>query len=1056
MILRTGSIISRVNAPWDNQKLIEKFSWLDKNTLTIIEAKMGYGKTINLANFLKDKYDENSYWYRIKRDNVTEFEFWRKLIKILNFKSDVDMEKINQLLGRLEERELEAEDFLEEFCQSIYDVVVDDTFWIIDDFHKLSLNSGFINALQLFIEMIPAQLHLVIISRRAIDLPKLAYWQITGIAMKIEEGLFNLDISQVEDFLINYYRLNLTYKEIKKIYKLTEGWMIILDLAARRLKDGLKLDKLLSDEGDFGLIFDYFNYEVLTPLTNDKLFLTEFLFKTSILSNFSIKFCNDFLNINNSQEIINELLEQGVFIFKVNNDIYKYHNIFKRFLKVKASQIYDLDLLKQRAKKIYLQNDRDIDFVDYILDNGSKEEIIEMIINRGESWLEEGDLSLLERSLATLSKSTILSTPELLIYQGDLYQSKEYFEKAIEKYLQAEEILTGIYNKNLVKLLFKIAKIYAFFTSNKLATYLDKLREFQNDFSKLEARELLELELVDMLVKGNIVQLKSKLDQFEIDEGKCKELKAYIYLFEGKASKAETLFKELEDQGKSLNEYLLFYTITLPVTYNLLEGNLCATLEYIWHHLKTECKIVKEFLNYYLANTLELFRVYDTNALKSKYSSFIDSLTTRKIDFSWYKAEGIIKLMIWEAFYGDCHKGIDYCLKTLEDSRYNKYKILEIILFRVLGINYYFSNQFEQADKYLSIAKKHLMKMNNKLYLASTYLILAKVNRELGNNQKFYRYLEEGIKISKEHGFDNIFIKSSLGGFRDPNRLIPILLEAKEANIEKEYVEGLLSKIKLSEYNRAPGYSLRIKTLGGLKLYRGRTKVKDSDWKRKKSKEILKLFLINYGSLLPREKICNILWPNKDQQSAIHSFNVALSSLNKILEPDRGSRADSYFIIKKGHAYGLANTFAYYYDVEVFEGFIERGKDSEDKSISMNYFKEAIKLYNDDFLMGDLYNEFVTRERERLQQLFLEAANELMRYYYQEENYKSAISLANKILSIDAYFENAYLYKMKSYHQAGRREFSIKTYRKCKEILKDELNIEPNQKIKNYYKLLII
>jgi len=1056
MILRTESVISKVKASWKNQKLIEKFSWLDKNTLTVIEAKMGYGKTINLANFLEDEYYDRVYWYKLKKSNITELDFWNKLTKILTLEDKSIKEEMDQIVSKLGQEEIEIEDFLEEFCQKIYDILVEDTFWIIDNFDKFSLNVDFLNSFQFFIDLIPSQLHIVIISRGSINIHKFAYWQITGMAMKIEQDLFTLDINQVEDFLINYYQLTLTYEDLERIYNLTEGWIILLDLIANRLTKGFKLDRLLNDGNSFGLIFDYFNYEILNNLTNQEMILKEFLFKTSVLGDFSIEFCNDFLNINNSRALIDKLIKQGVFIFKIDDDVYKYHNLFKSFLISKAKLIYDLKLLKQRAKKIYLQKGNDIDLVDYILENGSKEEIVDMVLNQGQGWLQRGDLSLLERVLSNLSAATIASNAELLTYHGDVYQQKEHFDRAIENYLQAEEILSGTKNKYLIKILFKIAKLYAFFTSNKLPVYLDKLRNFKEEFSKLEVREFLELELVNKLLSGDIHGLNYIIEEAEIDESVYKELKAYIYLFEAKADKAEELFKELESQDKSLSDYLLFYSITLPITYNLLEGNLCTALEYIWSHLKTDCKIVKEFLNYYLTNTLELFGVYDDKSLKAEYDNFIESLSARKIDFSWYKAEAIIKLMVWEAFYGDCDKGIDYCSKALNDLNYNKYSILKGILFRVLGINYYFANKLEAADKYLGIARKELMGLDNKMYLSSTALILAKVNRELGNDKKFYRYLEEGIKLSKENGFDNIFIKSSLGGFRDPNRLIPILLEAKKAKVEEDYVDGLLSKIKLSEYTRAPGYSLRIKTLGGLEIYRGKTKIEDSYWKRKKSKEILKLFLINYGSLLPREKVCNILWPNKDKESAIHSFNVALNSLNKILEPNRGSREDSYFIIKKGHSYGLANTFAYYYDIEVFERFIERGKNSDDELISMNYFKEAIRLYKDDFLIEDLYNEFIIRERERLQQLFLEAANQLMKYYYRQGDYKSTISLANKMLSIDPYFESAYLYKMKGYHQIGRREFSIKTYRKCKEILNEELNIDPNEKIKNYYKHLLI
>lgn len=172
--------------------------------------------------------------------------------------------------------------------------------------------------------------------------------------------------------------------------------------------------------------------------------------------------------------------------------------------------------------------------------------------------------------------------------------------------------------------------------------------------------------------------------------------------------------------------------------------------------------------------------------------------------------------------------------------------------------------------------------------------------------------------------------------------------------------------------------------------------------------------MVNYDELIPRERICSLLWPDKEIDKAKRSFNVALNNLNQILEPNRESGAEPYFIVRHNLSYGLNRRISYSYDVADFEEAIKRGDRTKDGVVKMNYYQQAVELYQDDFLVHDLYKSWINIERERLIRLFLDTANNLIEYYFKQGEYEESIQLADRILAIDKYFEQAYLYKMKS------------------------------------------
>ncbi len=78
-------------------------------------------------------------------------------------------------------------------------------------------------------------------------------------------------------------------------------------------------------------------------------------------------------------------------------------------------------------------------------------------------------------------------------------------------------------------------------------------------------------------------------------------------------------------------------------------------------------------------------------------------------------------------------------------------------------------------------------------------------------------------------------------------------------------------------------------------------------WKRDKARQLFQLLLSERGRALHRDEIVERLWPEREAEAALRDFKVALTALNKALEPEpRPRRAPAPTCVREGSAYRLS------------------------------------------------------------------------------------------------------------------------------------------------------
>jgi DNA-binding SARP family transcriptional activator len=312
------------------------------------------------------------------------------------------------------------------------------------------------------------------------------------------------------------------------------------------------------------------------------------------------------------------------------------------------------------------------------------------------------------------------------------------------------------------------------------------------------------------------------------------------------------------------------------------------------------------------------------------------------------------------------------------------------------------------------------------------------------------RTLPGVLSVCRESDYGFLFTGPSLLGASDERIFTPLLVTAREHGWERGYPSQLLKEIGLPDIERHPGYQLRVQTLNGFQVCHGNEPIPANGWRREKSRQLFQLLVTYRHAPLDRDQICEHLWPEIDPATAQRNFKIALNTLYQTLEPEREPGSDSAFVLREGTTYSLRPSADIWLDVEQFTKAVQHTASASNPDL----LQRAVSLYPGDYLPETLYETWAAEERERMATLFLETADRLADVLIQNERYTEVIELAQRILAQDNCWERAYRHLMLAYDQLGDRGQVGRTYQKCVQTLRDELDVAPSSETEKLYESL--
>jgi len=317
------------------------------------------------------------------------------------------------------------------------------------------------------------------------------------------------------------------------------------------------------------------------------------------------------------------------------------------------------------------------------------------------------------------------------------------------------------------------------------------------------------------------------------------------------------------------------------------------------------------------------------------------------------------------------------------------------------------------------------------------------------NMERVSQILPEALVLCQQNGYAFFFTRPTLLGSNENRIFVPLLLHARRNGWESGYIDRLMESMGLRDVELHPGFRLVVQTLGGFLVHRGSEPIPTNGWRRESARQLFQLFLTYRHSPLDRDQICEFLWPDAELATAYRNFKIALNTLYQVLEPERDPGSESAFVFRDGTSYTLRPNADLLLDAEEFLTLIRQGEKTDAEAL-----EKAIALYRGEYLPENPYEPWLAEERERLASSFLESADRLTELWIERGQYAQAIELAQKILARDKCWERAYRLLMLAYDQLGDRGQIGRTYQRCTQALREELDVSPSPETSALYERL--
>lgn len=216
---------------------------------------------------------------------------------------------------------------------------------------------------------------------------------------------------------------------------------------------------------------------------------------------------------------------------------------------------------------------------------------------------------------------------------------------------------------------------------------------------------------------------------------------------------------------------------------------------------------------------------------------------------------------------------------------------------------------------------------------------------------------------------------------------------------------------------------------------------------------LFKYLLLNRDRTVRREKLYEILWPDREWSPKDSSLKVAVHSLRRILKGiATQTGVPPVEIIGHDHGY-LLRANDVWLDVDEFDLCMNSGRCAEDVGDldrAMSWFRAATELYGGDFLVSD-HAEWTTGQRECDRALALYALSWLRAEAMRRGDDQEVISLCRRIIEIDPYHEEMYQTMMLVHGRRGELGQVRNWHRMCLRRLRDDLDLAPNDATRRIY-----
>ena len=239
--------------------------------------------------------------------------------------------------------------------------------------------------------------------------------------------------------------------------------------------------------------------------------------------------------------------------------------------------------------------------------------------------------------------------------------------------------------------------------------------------------------------------------------------------------------------------------------------------------------------------------------------------------------------------------------------------------------------------------------------------------------------------------------------------------------------------------------TLGVQILGEFSLVYDGVAVTDVNSARLQS--LLTYLILHTDTPQLRHHVAFLLWPDSPESQARNNLRQFLYQLRHLL-PD----SDRFLVVDTNTVYWKTDE-GQDIDVRLFEYNLKEADALEqrgDKKAVRKMLEQAIVCYKGDLLPA-CYDDWISPERERLRQLYLNACQKLVGILESQREYVAAIQTAQSRLRLDPLNEGAYVSLIRLHSLNEDYPSARRVYQSAVETLQRELDVGPSEELQSIY-----
>ncbi|MEK3946466.1 hypothetical protein BSK62_12440 [Paenibacillus odorifer] len=236
-----------------------------------------------------------------------------------------------------------------------------------------------------------------------------------------------------------------------------------------------------------------------------------------------------------------------------------------------------------------------------------------------------------------------------------------------------------------------------------------------------------------------------------------------------------------------------------------------------------------------------------------------------------------------------------------------------------------------------------------------------------------------------------------------------------------------------------------IRCLQSLRFERGGQSLNNLRWRTSKAQELFAFLLHNRNRFVSKDMLIELLWPDFNLKKASTHLYTTIYQVRQCLKQNEVDLHISN--LSGGEGYTL-ETGSMLIDVDKWEqGILALETISE---VNCAEHQVLFELYS-----GDYYDDYdylwAESERQRLRTIWLHHAMGIAQFYIESNRIAEAVTVYQRVVQLQPYFEQGHLGLMKVYDSIGERSAVEEQYKLLKGLFHQELNINLPASVEHWY-----